>query len=170
MTISGNQKHSLQNQIRSQLIQLLREFGIEKTVVDPFDVDALELSDMDRDFNDHMSQSVTKFTNRVLDVMFNNPENHGPLGQIRGYIRQVREPLSHIHNGQRVPSAGQSVGYQALQDILAGTKLLMNGNNPLNPPVCQYKQEDEKYYCLKIVGWGNKFCEEHWKLVEEETS
>jgi hypothetical protein len=156
MTISGRQKHDLENQIRDILTELLSDFGIE---VIPSAGDA----------NTLISTEITRRTNDIVSLFVDNPDNHGKLGIVRGYIRMIRDFYSYVPEGttERVSKAGDQARFGTLQELLGATKLVMNGHNVLRPPICKFEDKDEKFYCMRVVGYGFEYCYDHWQIVQE---
>jgi len=119
-------------------------------------------------YNSHTSLRATDIANNILYLILDIPENHGSMGQIRGYIRRVRRglPLTEM-------SEPHSDAYNAVQNILSATKLVMNGENVLSPPICKYVDRTEvdadgkPFVCMKIIGYGFDYCYDHWIIVRE---
>jgi hypothetical protein len=174
MTFSGRQKHSLENQVRAILTGLLAEFGIE-----------IE-RDREGDFRPEVAQNIkisketTDRTNNIVKLFLDNPENHGSVGILRGYIRQQRNKISSIvkdintEQDGRMPNIGYFTEYGVYQNILSATKLQMNGENILKVPICKYEDQEEQdqygtaYYCMEQVDYGYDYCFDHWQIVREQ--
>ncbi len=164
MTIGSRQKEELMTEIHTELRILVKDLGpIAHSV--------------DLKSRHKVSNRITGLTNTLVNLFLGIPDNHGPLGQIRGYIREQRNEISHLVKSEhpditpeRLANIGLEDAYSAYQTILSGTKLLMNGDNPMNPPICQFEDPEETqdghiFYCQEVCGFGFTYCYDHWQIV-----
>lgn len=119
-----------------------------------------------------LSRETTKAMNKIMQLFVNQQHNHGPTGQLRGFIRRVRDKISYVDKKtqQRVPLRDTEVNkalYDAYNEVLGATKLQLNGENILSPPICDYEDKEEKFYCMETVGYGYKYCLDHWIIIKE---